>query len=64
MTEQERERIARRIYERLTIKSGYTAKPWVSLFDWERQRFLYAADDAYASFLVCQGARIATGRAA
>ena len=64
MTEQERARLARAIYETATIKAGYDSKPWVSLFDWERHRWLRAADAAYAHLRVIEAGRIAAGKAA
>jgi hypothetical protein len=64
MTETERARLARAIYETVTIKAGYEAKTWTSLHDWERHRWLRAADTAYAHLRVIEAGRIARGRAA
>jgi hypothetical protein len=61
MTETERARLARAIYEAATIKAGYDAKEWISLFAWERHRWLMAADAAYAYMRVIEAGRIAVG---
>jgi hypothetical protein len=63
MTETERTHLARAIYETATIKAGYEAKTWTSLHDWERHRWLRAADVAYAHLRVMEAGRIAAGRA-
>lgn len=44
MTEQERDQLARDIYEAVTIHAGYFAKPWTMLADHERLRWQRAAD--------------------
>jgi hypothetical protein len=65
MTDQEREQIARDIYERLTIKAGRLGvKSWPSLFGWEQEPYLRAADDVYRRMRVIEAGRIAAGRAA
>jgi hypothetical protein len=64
MTAKERARLARAIYETATIKAGYEAKTWTSLHDWERHRWLRAADAAYSHLRVIEAGRIAAGKAA
>jgi hypothetical protein len=44
MTTEERDQLARDIYDAVTVYAGYFAKPWTRLTDHERVSYLRAAD--------------------
>lgn len=51
MNDQERDDIARGIYESVGIRAGFSGehyKPWGSMREWEKQRWRRAADAAVA----------------
>jgi hypothetical protein len=47
MTEEEREQLARLIYETVTVHAGYYAPAWITLRDHEKVRWQRAADNAH-----------------
>jgi hypothetical protein len=48
MTTEERDQLARDIYDAVTVYAGYFAKPWTLLTDHERVRWQRAANRADA----------------